>query len=254
MSLIHHADLDADAVAYRLFGIGRDTVPWTVADVLSRGELTREPERSHLSWRLASRGYWTEQAGLVAAASLAAQTSDAALRFSLATATSDEARHADAFLTYARAVGGGEPDDCAEELEPLHDTLESLPYLGKALVHTLLEGFAADEFLLLRQLFPGDPLAELYLHVRRDEIRHVAIGLSYLARESRSPAGRDQWRAHAGDWLDAGMDTTGLAALCQGLGTLLGRDPAALERWFLRRHAARLRSAGIPDPRGGDTR
>jgi hypothetical protein len=31
-------------------------------------------------------------------------------------------------------------------MQPLDDALTALPHLGRALVHTMLEGFAADDF------------------------------------------------------------------------------------------------------------
>lgn len=251
MPLLPHEDLDSDATAYRVFELGRDTSPWRVKDILAEGRFTRDPHLSELAWRLSSYGYYTEQAGLVAAAELAAETEDAALRFSLATAVADEARHADAFLTYAKAVGG-RPDDCREALEPLSATLGSLPYLGKAVVHTMLEGFAADQFLLLGRLFHEDSLGELYRHVRADEIRHVAIGLNYLARQSRSPAHREQWREHAAEWLDTAVGTAGVGDLAEGFSALLGLDGTALEQWFLRRHRARLKAAALLQREGGD--
>lgn len=245
MSLLPPDGLTAEAIGYKLFGLGRDALNWSAAEVIDRGRLTSDQQLSHLSWQLASSGYFTEQAGLVAAAELAAQTEDAALRFGLATAVADEARHADAFLTYAKRVGGGEPDDCAELIKPLSDMLGSLPYLGKVLAHTVLEGFAADEFLLLAELFDGDPLANLYRYIRTDEVRHIAIGISYLARESRNPASAEEWDASAGEWLDAAVGLVGVSGLARGLGAYLHRDPASIEDWFVRRHVARLRAARI---------
>jgi len=244
MGLLRPEHLDANELTYRIFGLGRDNSPWRTDDVLASGPFTSDPDRAKLAWRLGSRGYYAEQAGLVAAATLAAQTEDTALRFSLATATADEARHADAFYRYARKVGG-EPEECLAEVEPLDEGLTALPYLGKALVHTMLEGFAADEFLLLREVFADDALGQLYYHIRHDEIRHIAIGLNYLARESATPAGREAWLAHGAEWVEAGLALTGLAGVSQWLGELTGRDPNAVHEWFMRRHRSRLRAVGI---------
>jgi hypothetical protein len=252
MTLLRPEHLDTDELTYRIFGLGRDNVPWRAVDVLDAGPLVVQGERAELAWRLSSRAYYAEQAGLVAAASLAAQTEDTALRFSLATATADEARHADAFYQYARRVGGGEPEECLERSEPLDDMLGSLPYLGKAAVHTLLEGLAADEFILLRDVFADDPLGRLYQLVRTDEVRHIAIGMNYLCRELASPAGRETWAEHGAEWLDTGIEITGLERLSRWLGELTGREPAAVHRWFLHRHRTRLRAVGIELPGGGD--
>jgi rubrerythrin len=253
MALLRPEHLDADELTYRIFGLGRDNSPWRTADVLASGPFTEDQDRAELAWRLASRGYYAEQAGLVAAASLAAVTDDTALRFSLATATADEARHADAFYRYARTVGG-EPDECLEELEPLDAGLTALPYLGKMLVHTMLEGFAADEFLILAEVFADDPLGQLYRHIRRDEIRHVAIGLNYLARTSATRAGRQAWQESGPEWTGAGLAMTNLAAAAAWLADLTGRDADTVHEWFLRRHRARLMAAGIEPRKGGDRR
>lgn len=253
MGLLRPEQLDADETAYRIFGLGRDSSPWRASEVIGNGPFTEDDRLAEQAWKISSRAYYAEQAGLVAAATLAAQTEDAALRFSLATAASDEARHADAFYQYARVIGG-EPEECQEMLEPLHQELTALPYLGKALVHTILEGFAADEFVILSQVFGDDALGRLYRYVRRDEIRHIAIGLSYLARESAAPPGRDSWEEHGAEWLAVGARLTALDDLSAWLAQLTGKDAGAVRRWFLRRHRARLRAAGVPDPRGGEGR
>ncbi|MGW7531794.1 ferritin-like domain-containing protein [Amycolatopsis sp. NPDC054798] len=244
MGLLRPDQLDADQTAYRIFGLGRDSSPWKASDVIGNGPFTDDERLAEQAWKVSSRGYYAEQAGLIAAATLATQTEDAALRFSLATAVSDEARHADAFYQYARKIGG-EPEECQELLEPLHQELTRLPYLGKALVHTMLEGIAADEFIILSHAFGSDPLGKLYHHVRRDEIRHIAIGLSYLARESTTPAGRDAWHEYSAQWLEIGARLTALEGLSAWLAQLTGRDANSLQQWFLRRHRARLKAAGI---------
>jgi len=253
MALLRPEHLDADQLTYRIFGSGRDNAPWRTADVLGSIPFTGDPARAQLGWQLASRGYYAEQAGLVAAASLAAATDDTALRFSLATAAADEARHADAFYRYAVAVGG-EPEECRDEVQPLDDGLEALPYLGKVLVHTMLEGFAADEFLILRDVFADDPLGRLYHHIRRDEIRHVAIGLNYLTRTSATAEGRQAWRESGPEWTAIGLALTNLAGAARWLAGLTRRDPEAVHGWFLRRHRARLVAAGIEPTEGGDRR
>lgn len=250
MTLLDGTDLDGDALAYRIFGVTRDKTPWRAVDVIGGGPRVRDWDRAELAWRTASRGYYAEQAGLVAAATLAVHTEDAALRFSLALATADEARHADAFYQYAKAVGGEPEPEAGDLLEPLDQTLAGLPHMGRALVHTMLEGFAADEFILLREVFDGDPLGLLYHHVRRDEIQHVAIGLNYLARESATADGRELWHEHAAGWHDVGLRLTSLDTIAAWLAGLTGRDPGAVLAWFERRHRARLAASGIQLERG----
>lgn len=252
MALLRPEFLDSDELTYRIFGLGRDNTPWRAVDVIGTGPLLRDERRAELAWRLSSRGYYAEQAGLVAAASLAAQTDDTALRFGLATATADEARHADAFYQYAKRIGQGEPEECLDRSQPLDTMLESLPYLGKAVIHTMLEGLAADEFILLREVFADDPLGRLYQLVRQDEVRHIAIGMTYLCREMARPSGAQTWEAYGAEWLRTGIEATGLARVARWLGELTGRDPDSVHRWFLRRHRVRLRAVGIHVPEGGD--
>ncbi|MDG4765940.1 ferritin-like domain-containing protein [Solwaraspora sp. WMMD406] len=245
MTLIDADDLDRDELAYRVFGVTRDKTPWRAADIIGRGPANPGWDRAEMAWRMASRGYYAEQAGLVAAATLAAQTEDAPLRFSLALATADEARHADAFYQYAKLVGGEPEPEAAELMEPLDQALTRLPHMGRALVHTMLEGFAADEFILLREVFAGDPLGRLYHHVRRDEIQHVAIGLNYLAREATKGRGRELWHEYGPQWHEIGMRLTYLDTISVSLAELTGREPDRVRHWFLRRHRARLRAGGV---------
>jgi hypothetical protein len=252
MPLIPAADLDNDALAYRVFGVTRDKTPWRAADIIGHGLRRRDWDRTELAWRAASRGYYAEQAGLVAAATLAAHTEDAPLRFSLALATADEARHADAFYQYARALGGEPEPQAGELIEPLNQMLVSLPHQGRALVHTILEGLAADEFILFAEIFAGDPLADLYRAVRRDEIQHIAIGLNYLARAASKTSGRELWHEHGREWHDLGFGITSLDKIASSLSKLTGRDPDRVKSWFVRRHQARLRAAGVTLPEGGE--
>ncbi len=260
--LIQDRDLTAEALAYRLFGVTRDKAVWRAADILREDKLTADPRRAELAWRSASRGYYAEQAGLVAAAKLAADTQDAALRFGLALATADEARHADAFYQYAQTVGG-ELENCHEMIQPLDDALTELPHMGRALVHTMLEGFAADDFHLLAREFADDAIGRLYSYIRRDEVQHVAIGLCYLARESATPTGRELWASRGAHWHETGMRFTYLDAVARSHAAALGKDPAIIEQWLWRRHLARLSAAGIapsaigiqarPGTNGGDS-
>ena len=79
MTLLRPDDLDSDELAYRIFQVTRDRDPWRIEDVLRDGEFTRDPDLAHRAWRVASAGYYAEQAGLVAAAMLATETEDAPL-------------------------------------------------------------------------------------------------------------------------------------------------------------------------------
>ena len=70
MALIDADDLDRDELAYRVFGVTRDKVPWRAAEIIGRGPARPDWDRAELAWRMASRGYYAEQAGLVAAVGL----------------------------------------------------------------------------------------------------------------------------------------------------------------------------------------
>jgi hypothetical protein len=240
--LIRPEGLYSDEVAYRLFGAGLNQRTWKVDELLRSPDA--EDPRTEIAWKFASRSYYAEQAGLVTAAALAAETDDVAYRFDMATATADEARHADAFLKFAQFVGG-DAEECLEEIERLDDTLTSLPYPGKVLAHTVLEGFAADEFHLFTRYFRGHPVARIYERVRHDENRHVAMGVSHLARAVRDPEFAAALREHGKAWLRQIHEYADVAALSTMLSELTGKNAADLERWFTVRHHQRLASARV---------
>ena len=248
-----------DTASYELFCKAQQRQPWSARELIGSGATELDDEQVRQAWILASVGYYAEQAGLVAAAELAAETEDYAFRMGLATAVADEARHSDALMTYA-LHRGGELADVHDDgyLDELHGMLSSSSYLEKCLLHTLLEGLAADQFVLLQQLFRGDPLGEIYRYVRADEVRHVAIGLDYLRRSYADPRQREEWDAHGAGWERRCLELADLPSIGKGLGAELGRPAEEIERWFASRHRARLRGAGMqfgPIQReGGDVR
>jgi hypothetical protein len=174
--------------------VGKNTRPEAVSD-----------EELEFRWALSSNHVYAEQTGMIIAARLVQDSDDPATRLSFATATSDEARHAEAFARYAILVAGdvappvGTADNLCSELEALTD-----PY-ARIFIHTILEWMALDEFALLKQAFAGDLLGEIYAQVRRDEARHVAIGLQHLYRTAPSK-GRDELTAIA----EYGLNLVGL--------------------------------------------
>jgi hypothetical protein len=244
MSLLRPDELYTDPVAYKLFRSALEQVPWDVGEILSRKPAASDDRRAELGWRLASRSYYAEQAGLVTAAALAAETDDIAYRFDMAAATADEARHADAFLRYAEHVGGS-AESCVAEISPLDEQLRSLPYLGKALAHTVLEGFAADEFLLLKRYFRDDRLGEIYHYVRRDETRHVAVGVSYLARALRDDRVREEYREHSREWLAVVRQYADVEDIADMVAGLTGQDSTVLARWLHTRHRNRMSAMNL---------
>jgi len=201
------------------------------------------PHGEELVWFLASAHSYAEQTGLVIASRLLAETEDLSARLALATAVSDEAKHSEAFARYAIYVGGSvQPMD--DESIRLFSTLDRIPSpLGRFLVHTILEGLAHDEFILFEKAFTDDILRRIYHNVRRDEARHVAMGLDYLARVHRDRAGGLE-TAEFEEYEHIGFD---LANLDKGafafMSNITGHDPDLLNQWFLRRHRARMNFA-----------
>ncbi|HEU5471035.1 MAG TPA: hypothetical protein VFV67_10310 [Actinophytocola sp.] len=250
MTLLRPEIEHLDEPSYQLFVRARERERWSARELIGTGQTVLDDDGLERAWRLASTSYWAEQAGLVAAAELVVGTEDLAVRMSLATAVDDEARHSDAFLAYAVARGGelAEVYQDGSYLDELHATLSAADQAEKFLMHTMFEGLAADEFILLQRIFAGDPLAEIYRHVRADETRHVAIGLNYLRRSYASKDGRENWDAHGAEWERRGLAVINLPAACTGLAELTGQPAERIERWFMHRHRARLRGVGIRIP------
>ncbi|MFI0263157.1 ferritin-like domain-containing protein [Streptomyces sp. NPDC017056] len=197
---------------------------------------------SELSWRLASGSTYAEQVGMDIAAGLLRECSEGDMKLVLATAVADEARHSAVFHHYAHAVAGSvrEPGQAQQELS--RDLWSLDDYTARFLAHTLAEGFAADEF---RWFVPGlreDGLGEVYRLVRRDESRHVALGMAYL---TRGP-GAEQLRRLPADLLLASEqivlkhnDVDSLASLVH---RLLPQTPTGqVAAWIRARHATRMR-------------
>lgn len=199
-----------------------------------------------VGWQLASQGVYAEQVGLLVAATLLQETDDLTARFALATAVSDEAKHSEAFMRYARAAGG-EVVDMGEPVQRIFDGLYSLEDpIDRFMAHTLLEGFAADEFAVLGELFAGDPLGELYRIIRKDETRHVALGLVHMQQLATD----EDTRAEIAERLprvDRVAEGIGdLAAVGESFGRIFDIDGAALEANLRHKHRIRLESMTHP--------
>jgi hypothetical protein len=163
---------------------------WSPKQVISRTTRPRSSDDADLEfrWTLATRHVYVEQTGMSVFGMMIQEAPDAAVRLAMATTISDEAKHAEAFARYAVLVGGsiGEPP---ESVEDLCTVLRSIPDpFARFVTVTVLEWLALDQLAVLRRLFVGDALYEIYCHVRSDEARHVAMGLEYLHRavEERS--------------------------------------------------------------------
>jgi len=109
---------------------------------------------------------------------------------------------------------------------------------ARFLTIAMLEWLALDQLAVLRQLFTGDALYEIYCNVRNDEARHVAMGLEYLHRavEERSREEIQQLCDEAIARVPFSEKT--LSFMDSGLGRADGETHAML----LRRHEQRVRS------------
>lgn len=133
------------------------------------------------AWRLACNSTYNEDVGMQTAARLLLLTEDRGVRLALAAQVSDEARHSEVFARYARSVAG-DVRVRQETSEALDNSLSAIENpIELFIAHTLLEGFALDQFSLLRVAFAGDPIACIYENVGRDEAIHVAVGMEYVS-------------------------------------------------------------------------
>ncbi|MFD4656771.1 ferritin-like domain-containing protein [Kitasatospora sp. NPDC058444] len=217
---------------------------WEPAEVVHRALRDRPGTAppSELSWLIASGSTYAEQVGMDVAAGLLHACPEGDMKLVLATAVADEAKHSAVFHHYAHAVAGSvkDPGDAVDELS--RDLWSLDDYTARFLAHTLAEGFAADEFRWFDEGLRGDGLGEVYRLVRRDESRHVALGMAYL---THGP-GADRLRRLPAELLLAAEqvvlkhnDVDKLASLVH---RLLPGTPAPLVAARLRaRHATRMR-------------
>lgn len=120
------------------------------------------------------------------------------------------------------------------------------------IAHTVLEGWAFDEFHCLQAVFRDDLLGAIYRAVRQDEGRHVAIGIA-ATRASFVRNGFTEADSH--DCLRVIRRGEALAAEVSGfaddsiehLAGLAGRPFSELREWFALRHRSRL-SRMCPEP------
>lgn len=132
---------------------------------------------------LALQGSYTEEVGLLVAARLIEMVEDLPMRYCLGVQAADEAKHSEVFARYIdqwspRIAGNAVPPQ--KPLKLLHDLLNRVDTIELFVLHTMLEGLAMDQFGLLTNAFKGDTLGQIYRYVRKDEARHVAMGMDFL--------------------------------------------------------------------------
>jgi hypothetical protein len=242
--------LDLFSAAYfsngslREYEQARSIQQWRVNDLSWRSPSTLSDKRAELAWRLAAHSMYAEQAGLLVSAALVEECPYLPTRLALATAVSDEARHVEAFTRYAQERGGftSEPSSHVEYLTAYLGSLED-PF-QRFFIHTLLEAWAFDEFVLLERIFSGDVLSEIYRHVKMDEARHVSIGMSYLARAAdhfRSERSEAEVQRVLEEAEESAVRLSGIEETSfDRFGAMLERDGASIRQWFRTRHRRRL--------------
>ena len=251
MTLIQPTEEDFSRQGFRLYEQARRRGTWRAAsdiDWRRIGETSKD--KLELSWRIACQGVYAEQAGLITAAELLVDTEDLPARYCLATAVADEAKHSEVFARYAMAVGG-EVAPAKEGVLELFSGLQELDNpVAKFVVHTLLEGFAGDEFTIFLSAFEGEVLGDIYQKVRADESRHVIIGTEYLARRLRDPDCAEILERFDG-LCEHALTITGIGDFGSYafLAKLAGKEPADLHRWFTTRHAERVKRILEPERR-----
>jgi hypothetical protein len=197
---------------------------------------------------MTSSSVYAEQTGMAVAASLLADVDDLGARFCLATAVSDEAKHTEVFLRAATILGGGvlpvktNAEQAYRQLASLDD------WMDRFVVHTMLEGFAMDEFALFMRALSSSPVEQVYAHVRSDERAHVAMGLDYLRLRLPDPAfggTRDRFaELESFAFRVGGVNDT----FFDYLAPVTGLSPEQFQARFLRRHRRRFQRV----MRGGD--
>jgi hypothetical protein len=226
--------------SFHLYEGARRVPQWNPKTDIDWNRRTILPEHQHeLVWWMASQGCYAEQTGLVMASKLLAEADDLPARLCLATAVSDEAKHAEVFARYALLLGNAisPPDTYVNEM---FNSLNGISdFISLFLVHTLLEGLAADEFRLLIRAFEGDLFGTIHEYVLRDEARHVAMGLDYLAPRVTA-AVHDGW--DLAKFEQQALTVSGVAnSPFTTLASLTGDHPDNLRNWFLTRHKARMK-------------
>ncbi|EXU64850.1 hypothetical protein Z951_28660 [Streptomyces sp. PRh5] len=215
-------------------------VPQTVAEQALR-RLEKSDPLLELTWNLASGSVYVEQVGLEAASVILTESPDAMAKLIGATAVSDEGRHSSVFAYYAERVGGA----VAPPAEPIVDLSKGLLTMeypaARMLCHTLLEGFAADEFFWFIRGLRSTGLSDIYRLVRRDESRHVGLGMYYATRgtglasvQALSP----EDLLNAEEFVVKYSDLDVIDALLTRLIPEL--SPGSVSRWMRYRHEKRM--------------
>lgn len=197
-------------------------------------------DRKELAVQLACTGTFTEEIGLVVCARLVERTEDLPARYALALQMTDEAKHSEVFTRYAHRVYGTPPEP-PEGVLKISSDLESIENpTALFLVHTMLEGFAYDQFSYMRPAFEGDPLHDIYKYVIADEARHVAMGMDYLRFALHQDLSDEVLDTLA--WCEANVFGIGFVnpQLMAWLSEISGKPSSDISHMFETKHQSRL--------------
>jgi len=123
-----------------------------------------------------------EQGALMVAAQLVNAVPHTDAKFYAATQTMDEARHVEVFARYIKKLDEVRP--IAPALKHILDaTLQTDDWMKKLVgMQIVVEGLALYSFREMRNLTEEPLLKDLLTYVARDESRHHAYGVQYVAR------------------------------------------------------------------------
>ena len=144
-------------------------------------EQTWELTRRTASFRL-SNFLHGEQGALMVAAQLVNAVPHTDAKFYAAAQTMDEARHVEVFAKYIQKLDEVRP--IAPALKTILDaTLQTEDWMKKLVgMQIVVEGLALYSFREMRNLTEEPLLKDLLTYVARDESRHHAYGVQYVAR------------------------------------------------------------------------
>lgn len=150
---------------------------WRALSEEQQWELTRRTAAFRLSNFLHG-----EQGALMVAAQLVNAVPHTDAKFYAATQTMDEARHVDVFARYIKKLDEVRP--IAAALKTILDaTLQTDDWMKKLVgMQIVVEGLALYSFRDMRNLTEEPLLKDLLTYVARDESRHHAYGVQYIAR------------------------------------------------------------------------
>src|SRR5262249_12326908 len=171
-------DWDLEVDPYDVLGLPDETIAiygsryWDAMSLRERADLRRH----FASWQF-SQFLHGEQGAMITAARIAESVPDLDAKFSSATQTMAEARHAELYGRFLQEkIGMVYPiNDQLQALlnDTLTDSRWDMPYLG---MQVLIEGLALAAFGLLRDTTTKPLPKQLLSYVMQDEARHVAFG------------------------------------------------------------------------------